>query len=161
MTTDDQSRVSVLVSVPPDLAFATFTEDIDRWWRRGPKYRVGGGRRGIVHLEPRPNGRLYESFEVGAETKIFETGTILVWEPPARLVFEWRTSNFAPDEKTVVEVLFEPSPSGTLVTVTHRGWSKIRPDHPVRHGQDVGAFLRMNGLWWAEQMSSLRELVAR
>ena len=40
----DQMRVSVLVEVPQPLAFQIFTEDIDRWWRRGLKYRIAKGR---------------------------------------------------------------------------------------------------------------------
>jgi hypothetical protein len=31
----DSARVSVTVEVPPTLAFEIFTEEIDRWWRRG------------------------------------------------------------------------------------------------------------------------------
>jgi len=64
--------------------------------------------------------------------------------------------NFAPGEKTEVEVTFEPSGEETLVTVVHRGWSAIRGDHPVRHGLDVVGFLRMRGLWWGDLMSSFR-----
>ena len=67
---------------------------------------------------------------------------------------------FAPAERTEVEVLFEPTRSGTRVTVTHRGWSRIRLDHPVRHGQDVVAFIRMMGLWWSGLMESMREHIA-
>ena len=70
-------------------------------------------------------------------------GRCTVWEPPSRLAFEWRGIAFAPGERTEVEVLFAPSPSGTSVTVTHRGWASLRPDHPVRHGHDVPAFIRM------------------
>lgn len=156
----DQARATVLVAVPPEVAFRVFTEEIDQWWRRGLKYRVAGGNRGFIHLEPRRGGRLYESFEVKGSTRVFETGTVTVWEPPWRLAFEWRGVNFAPGERTEVEVLFAPSPSGTTVTVIHRGWASLRPDHPVRHGQDVPAFIRMMGLWWGDLMSSLREHVA-
>ena len=56
---------------------------------------------------------------------------------------------------------FAPSPSGTLVTVTHRGWASLRPDHPARHGQEVAAFIRTMGLWWGELLTSLREHAAR
>ncbi len=153
----DQARVSAKIEVPPDFAFALFTEDIDRWWRRGLKYRVAGDRRGFLHVEPGVGGRLYESFETAAGTKIFETGKITAWEPPARLVFQWRAVNFKGDEATEVEVQFAPSGDGTLVTITHRGWSNIRPDHPVRHGLPVAAFLRMMGMWWSEQAATLRE----
>jgi uncharacterized protein YndB with AHSA1/START domain len=163
----DQARVSVLVEVPRDVAFRVFTEDIDRWWRRGLKYRVAGTRRGFLHLEPGPGGRLYESFDLtdpssGSATgpKIIETGRITVWEPPERLTFEWRGANFAAGETTEVDVQFQPSATGTLVTVTHRGWSEIRPDHPARHGLEAAAFLRMLGLWWGDLMSSLRQTAA-
>jgi uncharacterized protein YndB with AHSA1/START domain len=153
----DQATVSVLVRVEPSRAFAVFTEEIDDWWRRGLKYRVGGGRRGFLRLEPGVGGRLFESFDTSAGTKVIETGRVTAWEPPSRLVFDWRAANFASAEKTEVEVRFEPSPSGTLVTVEHRGWSHIRPDHPARHGLEVAPFLRMMGLWWGDLMTSLRE----
>jgi hypothetical protein len=71
----DQARATVAVAVPPDVAFRVFTEEIDQWWRRGLKYRVAGGNRGFIHLEPRLGGRLYESFETGGTTRLFETGT--------------------------------------------------------------------------------------
>jgi hypothetical protein len=44
---------SVVVGVPPDVAFRIFTEEIDLWWRRGLKYRVAGTGPGSIHLEPR------------------------------------------------------------------------------------------------------------
>jgi len=156
----DQARATVLVAVPPDVAFRVFTEEIDQWWRRGLKYRVAGGNRGMLHLEPRPGGRLFESFESGGTTRVFETGRVLAWEPPRRLVLEWRSVTFVPGERTEVEVQFEPSPSGTQVSVTHRGWAGIRADHPVRHGQEVPEFIRMMALWWGELLTSLREHVA-
>ncbi len=156
---DDQARVSMLVRVPPAVAFRAFTEDVDQWWRRGRKFRVAGKHRGIVHIEGGVGGRLFESFETSTGTKIYETGKITAWDPPARFAFEWRSPNYAAEEKTFVEVLFDESASGTLVTVTHAGWSALRPDHPARHGEDAGAFLRRMGLWWADQMTSLRLLV--
>ena len=153
----DQARVSVLVRVDPEAAFEVFTAEIDQWWRRGLKYRVAGSKRGIIGLEPGLGGRVFESYEDGGETRVIETGRITAWEPPARLVLEWRLANFAPEEKTEVEVVFAPSPSGTLVTVTHRGWSRIRPDHPARHGKEVAAFVRDLGMWWGDLMTSLRQ----
>lgn len=152
----DEARVSVLVRVPPAEAFRIFTEEIDGWWRRGLRYRIGRGR-SVVHLEAKLGGRLFESFETAAGDQLKETGRVTCFEPPSRLVLKWRAVNFAPDEHTEVEVQFQPSPSGTLVTVCHRGWSRIRADHPVRHGRDTAPFLASMGSWWADLMTSLRE----
>jgi uncharacterized protein YndB with AHSA1/START domain len=153
----DQARASVSVGVEPAAAFRIFTEEIDRWWRRGSRYRVSGKGRGILHLEAGVGGRLFEEVESRGGPRVVETGRVTAWEPPARLVFEWRAVSFAPSESTEVEVTFDPAPSGTLVTVTHRGWSRIRADHPVRHGAQVPRFIRDLGMWWGELLSSLRE----
>lgn len=153
----DQARVSVSVAVPPQAAFEVFTSEIDLWWRRGPKYRNAGTRAGFIRLEPHVGGRLFESMESENGTHVFEVGRVRVWEPPTRLAFSWRNSNFTPDELTEVEVQFAPSANGTLVTVTHRGFATLREDHPARYGLHGAAFSRMIGLWWGEQMTSLRE----
>lgn len=154
----DQVRVSVAVAVPPALAFEVFTGEIDRWWRRGPKFRHAGRRGGFVRLEPHVGGRLFESIDSEDGEVVFEVGRVHVWDPPSRVAFSWRNANFAPDEVTNVTVEFAPTASGTLVTVTHLGWGALRADHPARHGLQGAAFSRMIGLWWGEQMTSLREV---
>ena len=153
----DRARVSVAVAVPPALAFEIFTEEIDRWWRRGGKFRHAGSRGGFLRIEPEVGGRLFESIDGGDGPHVVEVGQVRLWEPPQRLAFTWRNANFAPHESTSVEVRFAQSGRGTLVSVTHRGWSSLRPDHPARHGREGADFYRMIGLWWGEQMSSLRE----
>jgi uncharacterized protein YndB with AHSA1/START domain len=154
----DRVRVSVAVAVPPAVAFEVFTGEIDRWWRRGPKFRHAGLRGGFVCLEPHVGGRLFESIDSEDGERVFEVGRVHVWEPPTRLAFSWRNANFSPDELTNVTIEFEPTSSGTLVTVTHAGWGALRADHPARHGLQGAPFSRMIGLWWGEQMTSLRQL---
>jgi uncharacterized protein YndB with AHSA1/START domain len=167
MTTDsvhppgDRARVSVFVAVEPSAAFEVFTQEIDLWWRRGPRYRIAGQRRGQLHFEAGLGGRLFESFELAAGPRAVEVGRVTVWEPPTRLEFEWRGVNFKPGEKTVVAVRFEAARDGTLVTVEHRGWSALPADHPVRHGQVGAAFTRMIGLWWGALMTGLREHISQ
>jgi uncharacterized protein YndB with AHSA1/START domain len=156
----DAARVTVVVKAAPERAFRIFTEEIDLWWRRGPRFRSFTAERGLIHIEPGQGGRVFESVTEGGEERVFEIGRNLDWDPPRRLVFEWRIRNFQPHEKTVVEVLFEALRNGTRVTVTHSGWSQIRPDHPARHGLASPAFLRMMGLWWADLLTGLRERTA-
>lgn len=156
MVRGDQAKVTVLVHVAPADAFRIFTEEIDGWWRAGLKYRIGTNR-SVVHLEPKLGGRLFETFTApsGAE-KLVETGKITAWEPPSRVVMTWRAVNFKPDEETEVEVRFDRAKSGTNVTVIHRGWAKIRADHPARHGEEPSAFTRTLAAWWGGLMTSLR-----
>ncbi len=156
----DCATVTVLVDVSREDAFDVFTREIDLWWKQGPRYRIAGRGRGVLCFEPGVGGRLFETFELPSGPRTIEVGRITGWEPPERLSFEWRGVNFKPDEKTFVEVAFEPSRSGTLVTVHHRGWSALREDHPVRHGLVGSAFSRMIALWWGELMTSLREHIA-
>jgi uncharacterized protein YndB with AHSA1/START domain len=156
----DCARVSLSVEVPPAFAFEVFTGDIDRWWRRGPKYRNASSS-GLIKMEGWLGGRLFESFERDGEPHVFEVGKILVWQPPHRLSFSWRNANYAAAEHTEVEVEFSPTRSGTTVSVVHRRLSTLRADHPARHGLPHDQFLRMIGLWWGEQMSSFRETLPR
>ncbi|HEX3397241.1 MAG TPA: SRPBCC domain-containing protein [Steroidobacteraceae bacterium] len=152
----DRARVSVAVAVPPSRAFEVFTADIDQWWRRGMKFRHSAARSSLLCIEPKVGGRLFESFEAEGTQHVIEVGRVRAWEPPRRLKFTWRNLNFAPHEQTEVEIQFEPIASGTLVTVTHSGLSVLRADHPARHGLQGAEFSRMIGLWWGEQMTSLR-----
>lgn len=154
MSRTDQARVTVSVAAPMELAFEVFTAEIDLWWRRGLRYRHFGGERALIAIEPREGGRVFET--LGKEGPVQEIGRVLDWQPPSRLRFEWRLSNFAPGERTEVEVLFEAEGAGTRVTVTHRGWDAIRPDHSARHGEASAAFLRSLGLWWGGQLTVFR-----
>jgi uncharacterized protein YndB with AHSA1/START domain len=155
----DQARVTVSVDAPPALAFEVFTQQIDLWWRRGLKYRHFGGERALIAIEPHAGGRVFESS--GGEGPVHEIGRVRVWQPPTRLVFEWRLANFALDERTEVEVVFEPAArNGTRVTLTHRGWAAMPADHPARHGHASAEFLRRLGLWWGEQLSAYRTFKA-
>lgn len=152
----DEARATVSVALPIDDTFRIFTDEVDRWWRRGRRFRNAPGDRGIVRIEPGVGGRLFESFDTDAGERVVQIGRTLAWEPPHRLLLEWRNVDFAPGERTEVEVLFRATASGTMVTVVHRGWAAIRADHPARHGQERPAFIRTMGMWWGDQLTALR-----
>ena len=86
----EETTVRALTTVPlgPGEAFALFTEEIDAWWRHGPRFRVAdGGREGRMVFEPGEGGRLLEVYGEGDADDAFELGRTVVWEPPGRLVF--------------------------------------------------------------------------
>lgn len=151
----DRARASTYVATPPERAFDVFTRETDLWWRRGPRYRFGGKRRGTLTFEPGQGGRLFEAFDEG-HASVVEVGKVLVWEPGARLVFEWILPNFKAGERTEVEVRFESSGEGTNVTIEHRGWAALRRDHPARHGKSEVGTIEMVGLFWGELLVSMR-----
>jgi uncharacterized protein YndB with AHSA1/START domain len=156
----DIVTVSVTVSADPATAFAIFTKETALWWRTGPNFRIAGKQPGVVRFEPWLGGRFMEEVGSPSGPQVVTMGRITVWQPPERFQFEWRGVNFAPGESTQVQVVFEAVPTGTRVTVRHSGWATLRGDHPVRHGKESPAFLRMMGLWWGELMTSFRELAA-
>jgi uncharacterized protein YndB with AHSA1/START domain len=149
----ESARVTTFVKVPPAAAFEVFTDEIDRWWRRGPRFRTAGTGASELCFERDASGRrLVERMQ----DRVHEIGRVLVWEPGERLVFEWRLSNFAPGERTEVELRFERFNDGTRVTLEHRGWDALRSDHPARHGLQGRAFGAMIGQHWAELMTAYR-----
>lgn len=145
----DRVRVTTFVDVDPADAFDVFTRETDLWWRHGKKFRTGPG---TIVFEGAAGGRLVEITAAGAR----EIGTITIWEPGARLVFDWRGANFGPHERTEVEVRFIGKNGGTEVVLEHRGWSTLPADHPVRHGADDAAFSRVIGGWWGDLLTSYR-----
>jgi len=120
------STATATIEVPcdPDTAFDIFTGDIGTWWKRGTHYRNDADRGREVRFEPKVGGRLIEVYDL-ASGEGFEIGRVLVWEPGKRLVFTWCVANRAPGESTDVEVRFEPSAAGTLVTLEHSGWDRV------------------------------------
>jgi uncharacterized protein YndB with AHSA1/START domain len=156
----DTAAASVYVAVSAADAFEVFTTEIDAWWRHGPRFRIGGVKPGRLVFEQRLGGKLFEVVELAQGERSFETGSVVVWEPPRRLMLEWRGVNLKPHEKTLVDVTFTPLGEGTLVRVEHRGWSELPDGHPVRHGLVGADFARMIGMWWGALLTSLREHIA-
>lgn len=116
-------RKTVSVACDVEHAFRTFTEGIDTWWPV-EKHSLTAGPDGsdppeLVVFEPTAGGRLYERARDGREC---DWATILVYEPPHRIVLEWKVNPAAPP--TEVEVRFEPDGDATRVELEHRGWEQ-------------------------------------
>lgn len=146
-------RASTVVSLSPDEAFALFTDEVDTWWKQGPRYRVArDGREGQLRFEPGVGGRLLETY---AEGDAFELGRIEVWEPGMRLTFLMGGNDFAAEEWTTVDIRFDRTDRGTEVTLTHTGFDALGRDHGVWHGEGPEAFVGFMGLWWGDLLVGL------
>jgi uncharacterized protein YndB with AHSA1/START domain len=120
MTTATAVHHSITVAAPQERAFAMFTEGFDRWWPR--THKIGHAELAEAVLEGREGGRWYERDVDGSEC---DWGTVLVWDPPARVVLDWQLSSefaYDADLHTEVEVSFvAEGPGSTRVTLEHRG----------------------------------------
>lgn len=149
--------VAITLAVQPEEAFRLFTEEVDQWWQRGPKFRFRPRAEGRMCFEPGEGGRLIEIYDEEARD-LYEVRHILVWEPGARLVFEWRGPNYREGEVTEVDIRFRAHEEGTRILLEHRGWEALPSDHPARHGLANVPFLGSMGGWWQEQLAALRGL---
>jgi hypothetical protein len=141
-------RVSTIVATDPAEAFEIFTRETALWWRRDPKFGISSTMPGCIRFEG-GGGRVFEECPGGQRSEI---GTILVWQPGERLIFEWRSERFDPSTPTEVEVTFARVNSGTEVTLEHRGW---------RPARDTPAFRDWLGLWWGDLFTSYRHQIRR
>ena len=126
-----QVLVSLRVKTSPARAFEIFTRDIALWWTPNTLFQFTPRSPGALAFEPHEGGR-YEGgrfTETLANGTVFEIGRIRVWKPGERLIFGWRQATFQPGQDTEVEVTFEAAGAQTRVTVIHRGWDSVPPQH--------------------------------
>jgi uncharacterized protein YndB with AHSA1/START domain len=119
--TDPNSVRKVLrVQAPQATAWRVFTEKMAAWWPL-EHYKIGRVKAVDAIVEPRVGGRWYERGEDGTTC---DWGTVLAWEPPARLVLSWDISaDWQPDPalKTEIEIRFVPEgKDSTRVELEHR-----------------------------------------
>ena len=146
--------VSLRVAATPERAFEVFTREIQAWWRHNDLFRFTPRSPGVLALEPRGGGGRFTETLVNG--KVFEIGTVTVWEPGVRLGFTWRQASFKPGQETQVEIRFEPVGEETRVTVEHRGWDTVPQEHVARHTMPDAVFLRRHAEWWQALLYAYR-----
>jgi uncharacterized protein YndB with AHSA1/START domain len=106
-------RKSVIVAAPVERAWEVFTERLHSWWPLDT-HSIGANRVEEIVVEGRPGGRVFERIRGGGEES---WATVLVWQPPNRLVLSWEIT----DCESEVELRFRPEGDGTRVELEHRG----------------------------------------
>ena len=146
---------SVRVTASPEDAFAVFTDEIGLWWRRDTPYWNDPERAVSVRLEPWVGGRFVEVHDV--ETgEGFEVGRVTTWEPGRRVAFTWTQVGWPADVTTQVEVVFSPTPDGTLIELTHGGFDSVPDAHLYADGYDAGWKALLG--WLAEHTNARKDL---
>jgi uncharacterized protein YndB with AHSA1/START domain len=131
-TTDVPVRKSITVKASPERAFQVFAEEFDSWWPR--THHIGKVPMKKAIIEGKMGGRCYTEQTDGTDC---DWGSVLVWDPPHRLVLAWQIDGqwqYEPDlaKSSEVEVRFTPEGDGsTRIDLEHR--------HLRRHGAGAGA----------------------
>jgi uncharacterized protein YndB with AHSA1/START domain len=125
---------SIVVNVPIERAFSTFTDDIGSWWP--PDHHILEAPLAGMVFEPRAGGHVYDRGTDGSECR---WARVLAYEPPTRVVFTWDLDTqwkieTDPARTSEIEVRFvAEGPERTRVEVEHRhidrhgeGWEAIR-----------------------------------
>jgi len=104
-TTTDTIRVSAIIPAPPERVYAAWLDSREH----------SAITRSTATVEPWVGGR-HSAW--GGSIR----GTTLDLQPGRRIVQSWYASDFpAGSEDSRLEVLFEPVPDGTLITINHTG----------------------------------------
>jgi uncharacterized protein YndB with AHSA1/START domain len=119
-TIDPNSVKKVInVKAPVEIAWRVFTTQMGTWWPLA-HYKIGKAAAVDAIVEPKVGGRWYEKGDDGSTC---QWGSVLVWEPPGRLVLSWDITadwQYDPELKTEVEVRFVADGKGTRVELEHR-----------------------------------------
>lgn len=137
---DTPVRSSITVPVSQERAFEVFTAEFGAWWPK--EYSIGASDMADFIVEPKAGGRWYEVGVDGAEC---DTGRVIAFDPPDRLVLAWHLDGrwqYDPDpaRASEVEVRFiAEDPTHTRVELEHRGFER-HGDHAqaVREGVSRG-----------------------
>jgi uncharacterized protein YndB with AHSA1/START domain len=124
----------IVVQAPIDRAFRTFVEDFDRIKPR--EHNMLAVDIAETIFEPRVGGHIYDR---GVDGSVCRWARVLVYDPPARLVFSWDISprwqiETDPARTSEVEVRFTAeAPERTRIDLEHRnidrhgdGWEAVR-----------------------------------
>ncbi|HYJ60218.1 MAG TPA: SRPBCC domain-containing protein [Actinomycetota bacterium] len=117
-------RKRLRVPIEPTDAFRLFTVDMGSWWPYATHSRAEEEQTvAQVVFEEGAGGRIYEIMTDGTEGY---WGTVTAWEPPYRVVFDWRPNDRVGQPYTEVDVTFMPGDDGgTVVELEHRGWERL------------------------------------
>jgi uncharacterized protein YndB with AHSA1/START domain len=127
-------RKSIQVSLAPEAAFKLFTEGIATWWPLR-SHSVGEDRAVSCTLEPKVDGRIYETLDDGSQS---DWGRVIAYEPPHMLAFTWHPGR-APETAQQVEVTFSAVDGGTRLQLVHQGWELLGEQAvETRNGYDTG-----------------------
>jgi hypothetical protein len=128
-----RALAQVFIEAWPEAAFWIFIHEIGLGFRAAGWSWVQPERGRYIRFGEDSVGRFVEACDAVADAGV-EIGRITAWEPVARVRLTWRQPGWPEDVSTDVEIRFEPVFDGTLLSVEHSGFERLRrrPDRTAR-----------------------------
>jgi uncharacterized protein YndB with AHSA1/START domain len=125
MGANDPIRRTIRLRCSMERAFHVFTEEMGTWWPL-ETHSIAvdqdlGQKAETLRVDTREGGRIEEVLEDGSTRG---WGAVVAWEPPRRVLLEWKPNDL-PTPPTEVDVRFRPEGDGTLVELEHLGWDRL------------------------------------
>src|SRR5262245_43075335 len=137
-SSEDAVVVDTEVAAPVERVFRALTDpkQLFQWWGAEPSVELTAfdmdarpGGRWRFTCKPRAGheqGAVAEQMRATGATQYEVHGEVLEYEPPRLVAWSWIANwHDRPEERTVVRWELEPTPSGTLVRVTHSGLTRL------------------------------------
>jgi len=128
----DAVTAEIEILAPPDRVFAALTDQpqLFTWWGKEPSVELTafemdarpGGSWSFTCTPATSHGAIGEQLKRNEAQQFIAHGEVLEIDPPHLLVWSW-IANWHQDPSCATQVRWEltPTPSGTLVRVTHSG----------------------------------------
>ncbi len=127
----------ITVNCTPDRAFDVFVNQTSSWWPLD-KHAVSamdGAKAKSVVIEPELGGAVYE---ITPDDKKVPWGKVIAFSKDESIAMTWHPGG-DPDKATEVSVSFDPTESGTTVTLVHSEWERLGEQaETMRKGYDSG-----------------------
>jgi hypothetical protein len=121
----ERAWAQVFVEAWPEAAFWIFTEEVGLGFRTAGWSWVQPEQGRYLRFGRDAGGRFVEAYDVVADEGI-EIGRVTAWEPGACMRLTWRQGGWPDDVSTDVEIGFRPAFDGTLLSVEHSGFERLR-----------------------------------
>ncbi len=151
MTGAEPIELTVELPLPPADAYQAFTARFGDWW---PAATHSLSRDDVTtcRMALEPGGAVEERAPDGTW---HPWGRVEAFEPGRRLRFSWHPGR-EPDSAQWVDVAFEPSATGSRVTLVHGGWEALGEIAPILRREYAAGWPQVLGDAFAGYVRTLK-----
>lgn len=148
MQKPDNIVLAIDLAVPAETAYEAFTRRFGEWWPVAT-HSLSRTATTRCQLDSTPGGAVDELAPDGAR---HVWGQVTSVDPGRRIRFNWHPGRES-DTAQWIEVVFEPMPGGSRVTLTHGGWEALGEIGPLLRQEYVPGWRYVLGEMFAAYLA--------